>query len=70
MWNARKFLNEFAESKKFNPLDAEKWYSVTKKEIITAGGGRLLLNYNGSYIKALVKLFPELKLQKENFKGR
>ncbi len=34
--NGRKFLNAFAASKKFNPLDAEKWLSVTCNEIIRA----------------------------------
>jgi len=65
--NARKFFDEFAKSKKFSPLDAEMWYSVTAKEILRAGGDKLLFEYNGSYIKALVKLFPELCLKKENF---
>jgi hypothetical protein len=29
----RKFFDEFAKSKNFNSMDAEKWYSVTRKEI-------------------------------------
>jgi hypothetical protein len=33
MENRRKFLDDFAKSKHFNPLDAEKWYSITQKEI-------------------------------------
>ncbi len=32
--NQRKFFDTFALSKKFNPLDAAKWYSVTRKDII------------------------------------
>jgi len=65
--NQRKFFDAFARSKKFNPSDAENWYSVTYKEIISAGGSTLLGYYNGSHIKALVKLYPELKLKKGNF---
>jgi hypothetical protein len=29
----RKFLDEFAKSQKFNPLDDKKWYSVTRSKI-------------------------------------
>jgi len=65
--NQRKFFDGFARSKNFNPLDAEKWYSVTCKEIVRAGGKGLLHYYNGSHIKALVKLYPELMLKKRNF---
>jgi len=66
-WKERNFFNKFASSKNFNPLDTEKWYSVTNKDIIRAGGGKVLLNYEGSHIKALVKLYPELMLKKGNF---
>jgi len=65
--NQRKFLDEFAISKKFNPLDAQNWYSITKREIIPAGGSGLLSYYKGSHIKALIKLYPELKLKRANF---
>jgi len=63
----RKFFEMFARSKKFNPFDAEKWYSVSRREIIAAGGISVLQYYDGSHIKALVKLYPELALKKGNF---
>ncbi len=31
--NRRNFFDTFASSKNFDPLDPEKWYSVTKSEI-------------------------------------
>jgi len=66
--NQRKFFDEFARSKKFNPMDPENWYSVTRNDIQRAGGSSLLNNYfNGSHVKALVKLYPELMLKMENF---
>ncbi len=34
--NHRRFFDSFARSKEFNPLDAEKWYSVTYNEIARA----------------------------------
>jgi len=61
--NHRMFFDRFARSKNFNPLDANNWYSVTRSEIIRAGGGRLIKRYKG-YAKALVKLYPELMLKK------
>jgi len=64
----RKFFDEFARSKKFDPLDADKWFSVSHYDIRKAGGSHLLYQYyNGSHIKALVKAYPELMLKKENF---
>ncbi len=34
--NQRKFFDTFARSKKFNPLDAENWRSVSHDDIIRA----------------------------------
>jgi len=48
-------------------LDAENWYFVTHNAITKAGGRGILKYYNGSHIKALMKLYPELKLNKESF---
>jgi len=70
-WNLpqqrRKFFDDFAKSKQFDPLDAERWYSIEKKEIRKAGGNGIINYYKRSYITALVKLYPELKLKKDNF---
>jgi len=63
----RKFFDNFANSKQFDPLDAEQWYTVSQKEILNAGGGSLLQYHKGSHIKALVELYPELNLRKESF---
>jgi len=65
--NERKFFDTFAASKRFNSLEAEKWYSVSRNELKRSGGGGLLQRYQGSHIKALAKLYPELVLKKENF---
>jgi hypothetical protein len=32
----RKFFDDFATSNNFDPLDAEKWYMVTGKEVANA----------------------------------
>jgi len=61
------FFDGFARSKNFNPLDAEKWYSVTNKEIMRAGGAAVLHYHKRSHFKALAELYPELMLKKGNF---
>jgi hypothetical protein len=32
----RKFFDEFANSRKFSPQDAEKWYSVNNRDLLIA----------------------------------
>jgi len=54
----RDFLNEFAKSNNFNPLDLERWCSVTRKEVLGARGNKLL--YDKSYVRALRELHPQL----------
>jgi hypothetical protein len=39
----RIFFDDFAKSKHFDPLDVEKWYSVTKREIVKAVSGILFM---------------------------
>jgi len=63
----RKFFDDFAKSKQFNPLDAEKWYITTLRDITSAGGRGVLKYYEGSHVKALIKLYPELMLKHEHF---
>jgi len=63
--NQRKFLEGFARINKFNLWDAEKWSSFNRDEIRKAGGSGLLKYNNGSHIKALMKLYPELILKKK-----
>jgi hypothetical protein len=87
----RIFFDDFAKLKKFDPLDAVKWHSITRNEIVKAvcriclsalvrinhwfqqNGKDILKSYQQSHIKALMCVYPELKLKKENFfhyKGR
>jgi hypothetical protein len=79
-----KFFDELAKSKNFDPLDAEKWYSLGRKDIkralclsnyctslfshfILQAKTIILKYYDNSRVKALIKLYPELNLKKENF---
>lgn len=63
----RKFLNEFAKSKHFDPLDAKSWYSITIRQIIQAGGNEILKHNEGSLINALIRNYPELSLNRKFF---
>jgi len=62
----RRFFDDFAKSKQFDPLDAEKWSSISRKEIVRAGG-RGILNYYKSHISALIKLYPEIRWKEKPF---
>jgi len=65
----RKFFDEFATSKQFDPLDSGKWYSVTRRDILKAGGRGVLPYYEDSHITALAEVYPELKLKRDCFFG-
>jgi len=67
LWKEENFFDQFAISKDFNPLDSEKWYFISKKEVKSAGGLGILEYYNGSHIRAITQLYPELMLQGEKF---
>jgi hypothetical protein len=34
--NRRKFFDDFAITRQFNPLDAERWYSIYYNDIVKA----------------------------------
>jgi len=54
----RKFMDDFAKSKNFDPLDVEKWYSVTMSEIRNNGGSGVLWQHKNSLKIALKELYP------------
>jgi len=60
----RKFFDEFAASKKFNPLDAKMWYCFSSTEIRRAGGRGILGYYGDSLLTALRHLYREVKFRK------
>jgi hypothetical protein len=39
----RKFFDEFAHDNQFDPLDAEKWYHISKNDVINAVSYFILL---------------------------
>eukprot|EP00026_Physarum_polycephalum_P001465 Phypoly_transcript_01467.p1 GENE.Phypoly_transcript_01467~~Phypoly_transcript_01467.p1 ORF type:complete len:1055 (+),score=143.84 Phypoly_transcript_01467:198-3362(+) len=66
--NRRKFFLEIAEEKGFDPLLAADWYSLTLEEVLENKSATLVLAYyNGSFETALVHLFPEVPLERNEF---
>jgi len=59
----KKFFEEYADEKDFDLYDAENWYSVTTEDLLARKGARSILDlYQGSFVVALLHLFPELEL--------
>jgi hypothetical protein len=63
----RQFFDDFAKLKQFNPLEAEHWGTVTRQDVISAGGRSALYYYRNSHITALISLYPETGLHKGIF---
>jgi len=64
----KKIFNKFAHRKGFDPSQASPWYKVALNDIKQIKGGISVLMYHqGSHIKALIDLFPELHLQEDKF---
>eukprot|EP00026_Physarum_polycephalum_P002368 Phypoly_transcript_02374.p1 GENE.Phypoly_transcript_02374~~Phypoly_transcript_02374.p1 ORF type:complete len:856 (+),score=113.95 Phypoly_transcript_02374:207-2774(+) len=63
--NSRKFLEQYAKSRNFDPLVPENWYKVQKKDFLKLQG--LLKTFKGGYVKALLYLFPNIGLDESKF---
>eukprot|EP00026_Physarum_polycephalum_P013670 Phypoly_transcript_14096.p1 GENE.Phypoly_transcript_14096~~Phypoly_transcript_14096.p1 ORF type:complete len:309 (-),score=47.32 Phypoly_transcript_14096:29-955(-) len=66
--NIKNFFDSFALQRKLDPLIAANWYSVGVKSIFQHPEGRTVLgHYNGSLIKALQDIYPNIGLEEANF---
>eukprot|EP00026_Physarum_polycephalum_P003969 Phypoly_transcript_03986.p1 GENE.Phypoly_transcript_03986~~Phypoly_transcript_03986.p1 ORF type:complete len:741 (+),score=114.71 Phypoly_transcript_03986:43-2265(+) len=65
--NQRNFFEKFASQKGFDPLLPENWYLVLKEDLLAFGAGALLGNFKGSYVRALVHVFPDLEFEPKKF---
>jgi hypothetical protein len=82
--NRRKFIDSLADELGFSPLEVQKWYGISAKDILSRkvsiceivvvfslivfqGGSFILAHYGGSFVKALVDLYPELEFQQRHF---
>lgn len=69
----------FAKNSGFDPLVAENWYTISRDKIMQSvctpllgqtivtllqGGAKVIDQYNGSVVGALINLFPNIGLDK------
>eukprot|EP00026_Physarum_polycephalum_P001892 Phypoly_transcript_01895.p1 GENE.Phypoly_transcript_01895~~Phypoly_transcript_01895.p1 ORF type:complete len:897 (+),score=113.58 Phypoly_transcript_01895:334-3024(+) len=64
----RRFFEEFARTKGFDPLVTENWYKVNRTSIEETKHGTEILAQCGGFTKALTSLFPELHIDVRRFK--
>jgi len=66
----REYFDQIAHDFHFDPSDSAKWYSLSLADIVQTKFAYHVLSYhNGSYVKALSDLYPELNLNVANFKS-
>jgi len=65
--NRRKFFEDFAHSKGFDPLIPENWYAIPMEQIQHIKGASTIYQYYKNNIQALVSLFPDIGLDKTKF---
>jgi len=67
--NRRKFYDNLAKGKNFDPLDPKKWYIISRADVLKIWGGSSVLSYHeDSFVKSLVELYPELGLKPKKFR--
>eukprot|EP00026_Physarum_polycephalum_P003660 Phypoly_transcript_03673.p1 GENE.Phypoly_transcript_03673~~Phypoly_transcript_03673.p1 ORF type:complete len:675 (+),score=95.36 Phypoly_transcript_03673:213-2237(+) len=66
--SSREFFDQFARANKFDPLIPGNWYSIPRHRIVSMkGSGSILRRHSGSFVKALVDVYPHLHFQKHLF---
>eukprot|EP00026_Physarum_polycephalum_P001891 Phypoly_transcript_01894.p1 GENE.Phypoly_transcript_01894~~Phypoly_transcript_01894.p1 ORF type:complete len:789 (+),score=99.81 Phypoly_transcript_01894:138-2369(+) len=67
--NQKQFFLDFAKDRKFDPFVAKNWYSISLELFrATKRSGSVLAHYDGNLKKALFALFPNIGLEKSQFK--
>jgi len=66
--NRKALLDSFARDQGFDPLIPDNWYKISSDDIKSYKGARsVLAHHNGSAIKALSDLYPDISLNPEKF---
>eukprot|EP00026_Physarum_polycephalum_P001152 Phypoly_transcript_01153.p1 GENE.Phypoly_transcript_01153~~Phypoly_transcript_01153.p1 ORF type:complete len:800 (+),score=123.64 Phypoly_transcript_01153:87-2486(+) len=66
--NIRTFFDTLARNHNFDPKISENWYHVTRKHVLAQkGGSSIIAHYKGSYMHAIVDVYPELQLDERRF---
>eukprot|EP00026_Physarum_polycephalum_P003096 Phypoly_transcript_03105.p1 GENE.Phypoly_transcript_03105~~Phypoly_transcript_03105.p1 ORF type:complete len:513 (+),score=72.19 Phypoly_transcript_03105:641-2179(+) len=63
--NSRKFFDDFASSKNFDPLVAENWYQFQGSDFKNIHS--IMSHYNSSLYKALSSVYPDIGLEMSKF---
>eukprot|EP00026_Physarum_polycephalum_P002833 Phypoly_transcript_02842.p1 GENE.Phypoly_transcript_02842~~Phypoly_transcript_02842.p1 ORF type:complete len:838 (+),score=97.84 Phypoly_transcript_02842:84-2597(+) len=66
--NRRKFFEEFARKNGMDPLVPSSWYECSTKFMQERGAKNVLYPYNGSFVRAVLHLFPGIGLRESKFK--
>jgi len=61
----RRFFDEFARVRNFDPLDPLNWYQVRYKDVADAGGASILTHFGDTLCKALLTVYPDIGLNVE-----
>eukprot|EP00026_Physarum_polycephalum_P001298 Phypoly_transcript_01299.p1 GENE.Phypoly_transcript_01299~~Phypoly_transcript_01299.p1 ORF type:complete len:1145 (+),score=200.33 Phypoly_transcript_01299:2-3436(+) len=65
--NTRDFFAGYAKRRNFDPLVAANWYSTSRQNVVDEDGGRLLSVFGGSFITALLQVYPDIGLDDSKF---
>eukprot|EP00026_Physarum_polycephalum_P000948 Phypoly_transcript_00949.p1 GENE.Phypoly_transcript_00949~~Phypoly_transcript_00949.p1 ORF type:complete len:1118 (+),score=84.56 Phypoly_transcript_00949:49-3402(+) len=68
--NRRRFFEDYARDKGFDPLHSGEWYTRADDILATKGVRKLLFYHSDSVSKALIDLFPDIGLDKKMFNAR
>eukprot|EP00026_Physarum_polycephalum_P000389 Phypoly_transcript_00389.p1 GENE.Phypoly_transcript_00389~~Phypoly_transcript_00389.p1 ORF type:complete len:1231 (+),score=194.32 Phypoly_transcript_00389:52-3744(+) len=63
----RKFFEEFAQERNFDPLVPANWYQISNEEIMRARGVHGVLAHYSGIVRALMDIFPEIGLDESKF---
>eukprot|EP00026_Physarum_polycephalum_P001974 Phypoly_transcript_01978.p1 GENE.Phypoly_transcript_01978~~Phypoly_transcript_01978.p1 ORF type:complete len:752 (+),score=127.08 Phypoly_transcript_01978:45-2300(+) len=65
--NRKDFFVSFAAGHQFDPLVPENWYKARELKELEEGSSGILQYYQGSVIKALLHLFPDIGIEENKF---
>eukprot|EP00026_Physarum_polycephalum_P002532 Phypoly_transcript_02539.p1 GENE.Phypoly_transcript_02539~~Phypoly_transcript_02539.p1 ORF type:complete len:901 (+),score=86.30 Phypoly_transcript_02539:60-2762(+) len=64
----KEFFTLFAREQNFEPLVPENWYKISAPQLFKFKGiGKIIENYNGSFVGALLSSFPDIGIARSNF---
>eukprot|EP00026_Physarum_polycephalum_P003873 Phypoly_transcript_03889.p1 GENE.Phypoly_transcript_03889~~Phypoly_transcript_03889.p1 ORF type:complete len:768 (+),score=139.06 Phypoly_transcript_03889:1-2304(+) len=67
--NKRRVFEKYARGNEFDPLFAENWYKVDRRDFVNFSGAQIVLaDYNGSMIKGAMDLFPDIGLNTSDYR--